>query len=186
MATTSRPFFKYCINNSVVPLLFLGYYLFKAIQFEKYDELMGSWQIFTNAAGFILGLLICLLISFLYFFSADVTIVRSMRHLLVDTRKFRTKYDKEENHSAFLDRYVRVEWFFSTRLKLRKPRSVAHYPKSFLEMVFKKHHISAVISIVISFLFLVILGFFLDNQIFRIPAAASIMIFFALLMSAAA
>lgn len=186
MATTSRPFLKYCINNAVIPVLFLIHYLYKAIGFGAEEELLSAGQIFVNGAGFFLGLLFCLLISFIYFFGADVTIVRSMKHLLTDSRKFKTKYDREEKYSAFLDRFVRVEWFFSTRFKLRKTRSVAHYPKAFLEMVFNRHHIAAVIAVVLSFLFLIILGFFLDNDIFKIPAAASIMIFFGLLMGGAA
>src|SRR6185295_12014661 len=31
LATTSNPFLKYCINNSIIPVVFLVFYLFHAI-----------------------------------------------------------------------------------------------------------------------------------------------------------
>src|ERR1044072_6579018 len=40
LATTSNPFLKYCINNAIIPLIFLLYYFVKAMQFERYKELM--------------------------------------------------------------------------------------------------------------------------------------------------
>src|SRR5580700_9966199 len=32
LATTTRPFLKYCINNTIIPLVFLIFYFFKTIQ----------------------------------------------------------------------------------------------------------------------------------------------------------
>src|SRR4029079_13211849 len=46
----------------------------------------------------------------------------------------------------------------------------------------KRHHFAAVIAVFIAFLFLMIVGFFLENKFFQIPAAASITIFFAILI----
>src|SRR6187402_1469258 len=40
LATTSKPFLKYFINNSIIPVLFLLFYCFNAIQFNKTRELM--------------------------------------------------------------------------------------------------------------------------------------------------
>ena len=38
LATTSNPFLKYCINNSIIPLLFLLYYFFETITFARTKE----------------------------------------------------------------------------------------------------------------------------------------------------
>src|SRR6187402_2407782 len=33
LATTTRPFLKYCINNSIIPLVFLLFYFFRAVNY---------------------------------------------------------------------------------------------------------------------------------------------------------
>src|SRR5450432_3735456 len=40
LATTSKPFLKYCINNSIIPVTFLIFYFIYAIQFDINKELM--------------------------------------------------------------------------------------------------------------------------------------------------
>src|ERR1700753_695056 len=65
----------------------------------------------------------------------------------------------------------------------RKTRDVAHYSKAFIESIFNRHHISAVLSIFCAFIFLIVVGFFMDSRYFQLPAAASILVFFAILIS---
>src|SRR6201992_2533791 len=65
----------------------------------------------------------------------------------------------------------------------RKTRDVAHYSKAFIESIFSRHHISAVLSIFVAFISLIFIGFFMDSRYFQLPAAASILIFFAILIS---
>src|SRR3954466_15908527 len=78
LATTSNPFLKYCINNSIIPLAFLLYYYSRALQFEKYKELMTDTEIFLLAGGFMVGMSVLVVISFLYFFRADKSIIRTL------------------------------------------------------------------------------------------------------------
>ncbi len=59
----------------------------------------------------------------------------------------------------------------------------AHYSKAFIESIFNRHHISAVLSIFAAFIFLIVIGFFMDSRYFQLPAAASILVFFAILIS---
>ena len=62
-------------------------------------------------------------------------------------------------------------------------RSVSHYSQDFLDLVFKRHHFSGIISIVLAFIFLIVVGFNMDTKFFKVPAAASIFIFFAVMMA---
>ena len=57
LATTSKPFLKYCINNSVLPLLFLLFYIFKAVHFNLNKELMGVFDVAFLVIGFSAGLI---------------------------------------------------------------------------------------------------------------------------------
>ena len=65
---------------------------------------------------------------------------------------------------------IKVEWYFESPLKLRPARDVSHYTDEFIESIFKRHHFAAIISVFAAFLFLLIIGFFLDNAFFQLPA----------------
>ncbi len=184
LATTAQPFLKYCINNAGLPLLFLFTYLFNAIDYGSHQELLTPWEIATLVGGFLLGFLLSVSLAFIYFFRADKTIYRGLSTVMDAEHK---RYARKKSRSKIVPKkgMIRVDWFFSALLKLRKPRDVQHYSNDFLDTVFKRHHIAAVISIFIAFLFLIVLGYFLDYKIFQIPAAASITIFFAVFIAAA-
>jgi hypothetical protein len=51
-----------------------------------------------------------------------------------------------------------------------------------MEKIFKQHHFAAVFSLLIAYIFLIIIGFFLDSRFFQLPAGASITLFFAILI----
>src|SRR5258706_8932137 len=71
LSATTNPFLKYCINNSVIPLVFLVFYFFKAFQFDHTKELIPATEILFLAGGFVAGLIFVIAISFMYFFRAD-------------------------------------------------------------------------------------------------------------------
>lgn len=181
LATTSKPFLKYCINNGAIPILFLIFYFIHAVKFDVYKEVFSFGEIAALTGGFLGGLFFLLLISFAYFFGADRTIIRQMAPVMNDPTQFLEK----EGPRKWGMGLIQVDWYISTRLKLRKTREVSHYSKTFLDSVFKRHHFSAIVSILLAFLFLMVLGFFMDNRVFQAPAAASILIFFSILIAAA-
>ena len=76
-----------------------------------------------------------------------------------------------------------VGYYLTNRFRLRKARKVGHYSQEFLDTIFKRHHFSAIITIMLAFIFMMLIGFFLDHKIFQVPAAASILILFALLIA---
>lgn len=184
LATTAQPFLKYCINNAVLPLLFLVFYFSKAIGYAKYQELFASKEIIFMVLGFAGGLFLSILIAFVYFFGADKTIYRSMA-TIIDTANLHYALASKNNPLPKSKPELRVEWFFSAKFGLRKPRDVRHYSQDFLDSVFKRHHFAAVIAITIAFVFLIGTGYISDSRLFQLPAAASITILFAILIAVA-
>ena len=184
LATTAQPFLKYCINNAIIPILFIGFYLVRAVNYARYQELFHSNEILMLIGGFAVGIITSIVISFIYFFGADKTIYYSMG-TVINTEN--TRYNEVVLKSTLPKEKteLRVDWFLSASLHLRKPRDVRHYSEGFLESVFKRHHFAAVIAIVIAFIFLVLVGYISDARLFQIPAAASITIFFAILIAVA-
>ncbi len=75
-----------------------------------------------------------------------------------------------------------VSSFLSSRLKSRPVRSVAHYDKNLLLRIFRQHHHNALYVQLASLAILLLLGFLIDVPIFQIPAAASLIFVFCLII----
>jgi hypothetical protein len=181
LATTTNPFLRYCINNSVIPLVFLVFYFFEAWHFDHFKELIPTADIIFLCGGFVCGLLFILIISFIYFFGADRSILRRMLPIINNPKEYITHLQPptvKVNEQPFLN----VEWYLETPLRVKKTRDVSHYTQQFIDILFKRHHFAAVIAVFTAFLLLMIIGFFLEHKFFQIPAAASITIFFAVLI----
>ena len=180
LATNSKPFLKYCINNSIIPICFLLVYFFEALSFDRKMELIPFAEFIGIAAGFLGGFFLLIAISFVYFFTADRRIVRTFKPDLTDFDK-QKKFEKHEDAFAENNFGLPVGYYLTTRFRFNKARKVGHYSQEFLDIIFKRHHFSAMITLMLAFIFTIFIGFYLDNKIFQIPAAASILILFALL-----
>ncbi len=183
LATTSKPFLKYCINNSVLPLLFLFFYLFKAVHFNLNKELISVSDVALLVTGFSGGLILSIVFSFAFFFGADRTILRTIAPVISNPNEFKKSFQTELATQS--DTFgLMVTYFISSRFKFSKVRPVFHYSQQFLDAIFKRHHFAAILAIIIAFIFLITVGFFLDIKFFQAPAAASIFIFFAIMVAA--
>ena len=182
LATASTPFLKYCINNSILPLFFLIFYLARSIHFNISKELLSIVDELFLIIGFLGGFILLIAFSFAFFFGADKTIQRTIVPVITETTHFKNSYKGTNNQLA--DAFgMKVGYYFSARLKLRRARPVKHYNQDFLDTIFKRHHFAAMVGVILAFIFLIIGGFFLDIKFFQAPAAASILIFFALLVA---
>jgi hypothetical protein len=179
LAATQYPFVKYCINNSVIPLIFLVYYLIKAYEFAHYKELISNVEIIFLTVGFLAGLIFILAISFFYFFRAYKTILRKLQPLFNNAKDYIAQLQPDTPSSNSL---IHSEWFLVSFFRYRRCRDVSHYSAELMEKIFKRHHLAAVLSILVAVSFLIFIGFFLEDRIFQIPAGASITLFFAILI----
>jgi Patatin-like phospholipase len=184
LSATTNPFLKYCINNSVIPILFLIFYFIKAYYFTHYKELISTTEILFLFGGFAAGFIFILAASLIYFFRADRSILRKMMPVISSPASYITHLGpiKEIYRGEPL---MKVEWYFESPVRLRRARDVSHYTNDFIESIFRRHHFAAILSVFAAFVFLVFIGFVLDNPFFQLPAAASITIFFSILMGVA-
>ena len=181
LATTSNPFLKYSINNSIVPLLFLIFYFNRMWEFNSYKELMPGGEILKEIGGILLGIIAVILLSFAYFFGAQKTIMHAMAPILSSPVLFNKTFKGRQNvHDEFA---LKAGHYFDSFYRVKKSRDVSHYRQDFLDTIFKRYHIAAILSIMLAFIGIVTVGFLLDYKVFEIPAAASILIVFALLIA---
>ncbi len=182
LATTTQPFLIYCINNAVLPLLFLFFYFLRLFPFDAHKELMSTGEILVVMGGILGGLILVLIFSFGFFFGAQKQIRIALTPMVAASKHLsgRANHSGEPQWDAF---GLKVSYFLSAKFKLRKVRDVSHYSQNFLDLVFKRHHFSGIFSIILAFAFLIIVGFFMDDRAFQVPAAASILIFFSVMMA---
>lgn len=179
LATTAKPFLKYCINNAVLPLLFLIFYFIKLFYFDQQKELMSTGETLIIISGMLGGLVLILAISFAYFFGAEKTIQRTITPIIEMDRHFNQNYTQQQADQENFG--MKVSYYLGKGFRFRKVRNTAHYNREFLNLVFTRHHFAGIISIVMAFIFLITIGFFMDKPVFQVPAAASILIFFAVM-----
>ncbi len=184
LATTSQPFLKYCINNALLPIIFLVFYFIEAKSFSTNQQLLSNWDFIIFSASFIGAFLLSISIAFAYFFGADKTIYYSIGSKIKSA-------NETYNESIALKKlpqlkgYLKIDWFLSAKLRIRKPRDVRHYNESFLKKILGRHHFAAVIAILVAFVFLITTGLVSNANLFQLPAAASILIFFSILIAVA-
>jgi hypothetical protein len=167
----------------LLPLLFLFFYIFKAVHFNLNKELMDVAEVAFLVIGFSVGLILCIAFSFAFFFSADRTILRTIAPVISNPNEFIKSY--HPSLQAQPDEFgLKVSYFISSHFKFSKVRPVFHYSQQLLDTIFKRHHFAAMLAIIIAFIFLITVGFFLDIKFFQAPAAASIFIFFAIMIAA--
>lgn len=184
LATTAQPFLKYCTNNAVIPIIFLGFYMGAGIQHASNKELLQTGEIALLSLGFIGGLAISFLVAISYFFSADKTIYYTYGKVIKSANEqYAQLLQNTETQNTSTDKF-RIDWFLSAKFALRKPRDVKHYSKEFLEAIFKRHHFAAAAAIFIAFIALIVAGFISDSKLFQFPAAASVVVLFAVLIAA--
>jgi hypothetical protein len=143
---------------------------------------MSAGEILLLAIGFLSGLTFIIAMSLFYFFRADKTIIRRLTPVISNPQLFKAQFKKEETKLG-QSRLIKVEWYLNNIFKLKKVRDVSHYSREFIETIFGRHHFAAVLSIFIAFIFMIVLGFWLDHPLFQLPAAAGITVFFAILIA---
>src|SRR5205085_8431994 len=115
----------------------------------------------------------------LYFFITDKTIFRKLQPLFSSAKNYISHLQPKKNTSNSL---LHSEWFLDSFFKVRRCRDVSHYSDELMEKIFKRHHFAAVISVFIIYLFLLVIGFFIDQPFFQLPAGAAVTLLFAVMI----
>lgn len=175
LAATTNPFLKYCLNNAVIPVIFLLVYFFEAFFYATKYELIPISDFLLISLSFLGGFLFLHVISFVYFFSADRQIIRSIQPGVINFSDEGPGFVAETNEN-FQPYELPVTFYASSFIKFRKARNVSHYSMNFLDAIFKRNHFSALVTVLLAFIFLLLVGFFLDLPVFQVPAGASVFI----------
>lgn len=187
IATLSRPFFKFCVNNSLVPLIFIINLVINIVEFQRSQELNSNSEIFILVLSFVVGISLFISISFLYFFPTNKDLFK------ITGKKSEDFNAKSSNVNASLHRkqswykyFLKVKldryYYIGKGFKIKQSRSSMHYDREVLDKVFSQNHINASFFEVVLILSFFAIGFFRDNEFFQVPASVSIMMLFTIIV----
>ncbi len=189
LGTLNRPFFKFCVNNSIIPLAFVITYLYCSARFLMVSELKSEWDIAIDLLAFLGGNALFILIAFLYFLPTNKNIYKITGKTEEEMEELYSKKNGalRRSYRWYLGGRNRKKWRVETYLthpfKVALARDSSHYDVNTLRQVFFQNHINASLFELLIVAVFVIVGAFQFNEYMVIPSAASAcLVFTALIM----
>jgi hypothetical protein len=176
LAAVSRPFFKFCLNNFIVPVGFVIFYLIQMSTFQSKEELADFWTIVTYISSFILGFFTFIILSILYFFPTTRDKHMATSEDTSSNPISSVIFKKEKWYNFFRSERPKTFIYIGKGLKLYRSRSVSHLEREVIERVFAYNRINATIFEVLTIVSFFVFSFFRDNPSMEFPAAMSIVL----------
>lgn len=191
LATLSKPFLKYCVNNFIIPLAFVTIYVIKIISFQYESEFLDEKKIFFDALGFLIGILLFILPATTYFFTTNKDIFRLLGLKIKPDNKIQAEKQFAKPMKVILQknlewRTVRrepkeedewtVETYLNHPFSIMLTRDTDHYDRSTLKRVFEQNHLNAALFEIMSIITILSIGLFREVPFIQIPAGASVVL----------
>ena len=180
VGTLSRPFTKFAINNSVIPVLFMVVYIYEIIRFQVQNEYSTGRDLAWNLTGLLTGFLVMTLIFFVYFWFTNKDIFKYVVCRIDEKIKQNVKVTRASAMKK-LDiarkKQVAVENYLDYDFRIKKVEHNKFYDRATILQVFDQNHFNLVVIELFIFVIIVVLGIFKDYQTFQLPAASSFIIF---------
>lgn len=178
LACLARPFTKFTLNNSVIPLAFLVFYCVRVVQFCSFYELKPASEVVLNILGLLAGVvtIVGLIAGYFHITNKDIFSYRGEMQggaLVKGMGPGRSDAPILEDIKLNRNQW-RVETYLTETLRPRLVRSVAHYDEKLLRKVFRQNHMNALGVQLLTLIVLVLLGAFMEQPAARIPTGASI------------
>ena len=181
----TKPFSRFSLNNSVLPIAFVVVYIYEIVSFQKLNEEPGH-RILTDIAGFLTGFVSMVFLLYLYFRLTNKDIFK----FVVCKLDEKIKESVRATRGTVMDkvnisrkRQVKVDNFLDFNLKPKKvPDYRGFYDRATLLQVFDQNHFNLITVELAIFVILLIVGIFADINVFQVPAASSGMMLLSVLV----
>ncbi|MBV6646188.1 MAG: patatin-like phospholipase family protein [Cyclobacteriaceae bacterium] len=180
-----KPFAKFTLNNSLIPLAALLFYMLSVVLFHADDPEKGWWELCQYILGLLGGTLTITLVTMIYFRFTNKDIFKYLTGS-VDKRLRKNVLSRERVMNKLKETRqakYRVDSYLDLKLKLRQCQHLNDfYDKSSVLKVFDQNHFNSVVLELIVIALVLVLGGLVEYAVFQIPAAASAMLLFAILL----
>ncbi len=186
LGSLSNPFFKFCLNNALIPILYLITYCIYFIKFQTQNGFQSTNEIIIELSGFILGFSISHLIILYYFKLTNKDVFKLITQNL-NTSLRRNKINRVnviKRVSNLKKTKYKVDYFIDFPFLFKKIDHIAvrNQNKEEIVKVFDQNHLNAVLFELFALLTIVLINVNNHDKFFQIPAAASGILFFSMIM----
>lgn len=184
--TLNQPFYKFCLNNSILPIFFNVYLIFRFSQFQLKEEFASPKDVFFYILSYLLGFLLFHLLSALYFFPMNKRIRRKFGDQYnprKDEKVVKTVIpNKEAKVKSTTIQPERIFIYFGKRLKLYSSRSGQHYKNDVLIKIYRQNKVNATLFETLALVSFLSLGFLQGVRYFELPASVSIVLLLTIIL----
>lgn len=180
IGTLPRPFTKFSLNNSLIPVVFMGLYIYQIISFQVNNQYSTGKLLALNLAGLLSGYTLMKLVFFAYFWVTNKDIFKYVVCRIDEKLKQNvtvTRASAIKKLDIARKNQVHVENYLDYDFKIKKVEDTSFYDRSTILQVFDQNHFNLVVIEILIFALVLVLGIFKDHPTFQLPAAASFMIF---------
>ena len=181
----SKPFAKFCLNNSVIPLAYLIVYIFSIARFQRIEQKCTLVDVVIKILGLLTGFTLISLAMFMYMAMTNKDILsyrtRSMSKRLKQTFLYSVNRFKKlffSNRDAF-----KVKSYLETPFRLGYTQNLdKYYDPAIVTQIFYQNQLHLIFFEMMAVALLFALGLWGHHAFSQIPAAASGILFLAILM----
>jgi hypothetical protein len=122
LGTISKPFTKFSINNSIIPLVFFLIYVIKIVSHQQANEINTDWAIFKKILGLTTGnfLMQIILYTYFWFTNKDIFVILA-ENVEKRIRKIKiTRITAMHRIKDYRKSITKVSGYFDLRLRFRK------------------------------------------------------------------
>jgi hypothetical protein len=180
IGTLSRPFTKFVLNNSFIPLTFLITYLVEVISFQQNNQYITGTDLIINITGILVGYAVMSGLFFGYFRLTNKDIFKYVVCRIDERIKQSVKVTRAsvmKKLDIVRKRQEHVDYYLDEKMRFKRVEDTGFYDKQTILQVFDQNQFNLVIIEVLIFAFITVLGIFKDMPAFQLPAAASCVIF---------
>ncbi len=180
MGATRHAFVVYCLNNSIIPVTFLVFYSIISIRFQLKNEHAHFLTILKLQAGYYLGIIVLVAISFAYFFRVSRDFFKTLLSTIAKPSRIRKviPYDTLDYEIDIIP----ARSFITGRFRIAKSEDIAPYHPRVINTVMRRHHRNVIFAAFFSYFALLIMGAYMELPLFRIPAGAGFLLLFSIFM----
>lgn len=178
LGSLSRPFSRFALNNSIIPLVFLIIYTIGIIRFQVNSQFSSTSQIVEQVLGLLVGCsaMVLFLITYFRFTNQDIfklitsNVDKQLRKSPISRANVLQRLDIAKKKTIRVDNYLDIGFH------IREVKPDHGYDKEAILKVFDQNHLNLVLIEFVIFFVILILGIFRDYEMFQIPAAASVVL----------
>lgn len=182
----SKPFTKFALNNSILPVAFLVMYIQQIISFQINNQYCTTEALMMDLLGLLTGFGAFTALYFIYFWFTNKDIFKYMVCRLDEKLKQNvrvTRASAMKKLDIARKKQVRVDNYFDYTFRFKKVDDHKDfYDRQTIVQVFDQNHFNLVVIQALILAVVLVLGVFKDNPAFQLPAAASFTILLTILV----